>query len=183
MNMFNEMLKMRHAQKLRQFDAVMQSHGRFLESAIWKLTGNRELFSDAWQNALLGVWKHIEKLDKSGTGSYLYRIALSSASKAWSSRAGESGELPEIESTNCKKPEELASETELLIAVRKAIANLGSQQGRAIVMRYLECKEYQQLAHELGCSEAAARSHVSKAIATLRENLNGLFDKELCNGK
>jgi DNA-directed RNA polymerase specialized sigma24 family protein len=35
----------------------------------------------------------------------------------------------------------------------------------------------------MGCSEAAARSHISKAIATLRESLNGLFDRELCNGK
>ena len=170
---------MRHAQKLRQFDAVMQSHGRFLESAIWKLTGNRELFSEAWQNALLGVWQHIEKLDQSGTGGYLYRIALSSVSKAWSSRVGESGELPEMESANCKRPEELAGEAELLVTVRKAIAELGLQQGRAIVMRYLECKEYQQLAQELGCSEAAARSHVSKAIATLRESLNGLLDREV----
>jgi RNA polymerase sigma factor (sigma-70 family) len=174
---------MRHAQKLRQFDAVMQSHGRFLESAIWKLTENRELFSEAWQNALLGVWQHIEKLDKAGTGSYLYRIALSAASKAWSNRAGQVGELPDIESSNGKKPEELAGEGELLAVVRKAIADLGLQQGRAIVMRYLECKEYQQLAQEMGCSEAAARSHVSKAIATLRESLNGLFDKDLCNGK
>ena len=174
---------MRHAKKLRHFDAILQSHGRFLESVVWKLTGNRELFSEAWQNALLGVWQHIEKLDKVGTGSYLYRIALSSVSKAWSSKVGESGELPEIESANCKRPNELASEAELLVAVRKAIANLGLQQGRAIVMRYLECKEYQQLAQEMGCSEAAARSHVSKAIATLRESLNGLFDKELCNGK
>jgi RNA polymerase sigma factor (sigma-70 family) len=174
---------MRHAQKLRQFDAVMQSHGRFLESVVWKLTGSREVFEEAWQNALLGLWQHIEKLDKSGTGSYLYRIALSSASKAWSSRAGQSGELPQIESADGKRPDELVGEADLLAAVRRAIADLGSQQGRAIVMRYLECKEYQQLAQELGCSEAAARSHVSKAIATLRESLNGLFDKELCNEK
>jgi RNA polymerase sigma factor (sigma-70 family) len=183
MNMFNEMLKMRHALKLRQFDAVMQSHGRFLESAIWKLTGNRELFAEAWQNALLGLWQHIEKLDKSGTGGYLYRIALSSVSKAWSNRVRESGELPEVESANCKRPDELASEAEILAAVRKAIAEMGFQQSRAVVMRYLECKEYQQLAQELGCSEAAARSHVSKAIAALRESLNGLLDKESCNGK
>jgi RNA polymerase sigma factor (sigma-70 family) len=182
-NMFNEMLKTRHAEKLRQFDAVMQNRGKFLESVIWRLTGNRELFAEAWQNTLLGVWQHIEKLDGSGSGSYLYRIALSSVSKEWKSRVGESSEFEDVEPANCKGPDEAASDAELLASARKAIAELGFQQGRAIVMRYLECKEYQQLAQELGCSEAAARSHVSKAIATLRESLNGLFDKELCNEK
>jgi RNA polymerase sigma factor (sigma-70 family) len=178
MNMFNEMLKKRHARKLRQFDAIMASHGKFLESVIWKLTGDRELFAEAWQNTLLGMWQHIEKLDGAGSGSYLYRIALSSVSKAWKNRVVESHEFEDVESVDCKRPDEAAGDAERLASVRKAIAELGFQQGRAVIMRYLECKEYQQLAQELGCSEAAARSHVSKAIATLRENLNGLLDKE-----
>ena len=35
-------------------------------------------------------------------------------------------------------------------------------------MRHFEQKDYSTIADGLGCSEAAARSHVSKAVATLK---------------
>jgi DNA-directed RNA polymerase specialized sigma24 family protein len=38
-------------------------------------------------------------------------------------------------------------------------------------MRYFEQKDYAAIAAALGCTEAAARSHVSKAIARLRSKL------------
>jgi DNA-directed RNA polymerase specialized sigma24 family protein len=38
-------------------------------------------------------------------------------------------------------------------------------------MRYFEQKDYPAIAARLGCSEAAARSHVSKAVATLKRKL------------
>jgi len=38
-------------------------------------------------------------------------------------------------------------------------------------MRYFEQKDYPAIAACLGCTEAAARSHVSKAVATLKGKL------------
>jgi RNA polymerase sigma factor (sigma-70 family) len=57
---------------------------------------------------------------------------------------------------------------ELVTRVRQTIARLPNKQGQAIVMRYFEQKDYATIAAGLGCTEAAARSHVSKAMATLR---------------
>ena len=62
-------------------------------------------------------------------------------------------------------------ESELVGMVRRAIAQLPAKQGRAIVMRYFEQKEYQAIADKLSCSEAGARSNVSKALATLKGKL------------
>lgn len=45
-------------------------------------------------------------------------------------------------------------------------------------MRYLEQQRYEDIARNLGCSEAGARSHVSKALAALKGKLANLTDRE-----
>jgi DNA-directed RNA polymerase specialized sigma24 family protein len=44
-------------------------------------------------------------------------------------------------------------------------------------MRYFEQQQYNEIAEKLGCSEAAARSHVSKALATLKSKLATLKEQ------
>ena len=61
---------------------------------------------------------------------------------------------------------------------RRAIADLPPRQSRAIVMRYFEQQQYCDIANKLGCSEAAARSHVSKALAALKTKLAFLAKRE-----
>jgi len=73
---------MTHARRVRQFEQVRDRYGRFLESVLWKLTGERDLFAEALQNALLAMWQYLDKLDGPGPGGYIYRITLSAARKA-----------------------------------------------------------------------------------------------------
>jgi RNA polymerase sigma factor (sigma-70 family) len=169
---------MTHGQRIRHFDVIMQAHGGFLKGLLWKLTGNREAFADAWQDAMLAVWKHVGEMDGPGARSYLYRIAFSSASRTWRTRPLSSLEEDCTVAAGGKTPDQAAGDADLCEVVRRAIADLGHQQGQAVVMRYLEEKEYAHLASELGCTEVAARSHVSKALAALRQKLSGIFDKE-----
>jgi len=46
-------------------------------------------------------------------------------------------------------------------------------------MRYLEQQDYQTIAGKLSCTEASVRSHVSKAMATLKNKLAALALQEL----
>ncbi|MHC4759343.1 MAG: RNA polymerase sigma factor, partial [Planctomycetota bacterium] len=62
--------------------------------------------------------------------------------------------------------------------VRIAIAKLSRKQSQAVVMRYLQQKEYSELAEELNCSVTGARSHVSKALAALKEKLASYITEE-----
>jgi RNA polymerase sigma factor (sigma-70 family) len=55
--------------------------------------------------------------------------------------------------------------------VRREIAKLPEKQGQAVVMRYIDQRDYQTIAGKLNCTEDTVRSHVSKAVATLREKL------------
>ena len=73
---------MRYPQKLNLFRDVRAKYNRLLTSVLWKLTGDRELFAEAMQYALLGMWRHIEKLNSEKAAAYIYKIALSANSKA-----------------------------------------------------------------------------------------------------
>ena len=121
---------------------------------------------------MLGIWRHVEKLDGEKAQSYIYRIALTANSKAWLDRIGKDEQITFEKQGSESDPSERVSSNESHGKVRKAIAGLPGKQGRAIVMRYFEQKQYSEIAENLGCSEAGARSNVSKAIAALKRILS-----------
>jgi RNA polymerase sigma factor (sigma-70 family) len=112
---------------------------------------------------------NLEKLTAPQAGTYIYRIALSANSKAWRNRAGKNGQMPIT-----KPPTNDPVDEETLTIVRKEIAKLPEKQSQAIVMRYIEQNDYAIIADKLECTEDTARSHVSKALDTLRNNLSFL---------
>lgn len=167
---------MKYAKRLEIFEQVRAKYAGFLTSVLWKLTGDKELFAEAMQYALLGMWRNVEKLNGKKAGSYIYRIALTANSAAWRNRIGRDGEISQTQVSVDKDPREKADKSELADIVRRAIAKLPARQGRAIVMRYLEQKDYETIAEKLCCSEAGARSNVSKALATLKGKLANLTE-------
>jgi RNA polymerase sigma factor (sigma-70 family) len=169
---------MEYSRRIEVFTKVKDQYLRLVTAVLWKLTGDRQLFEEAMQYTLLGMWQHVEKLDGDKAPFYIYRIALSANSKAWHDRVAKNGDqVPDWAAVD-KSPEDKAGQAELVGMVRRAIAQLPESQSKAIVMRYLEQREYGQIAQTLGCSEVASRSHVCKALASLRTRLRGLLDEE-----
>ncbi len=162
---------MTHEERIAAFDRLRERHLRFLTAVLWKLTGDRELFAEAMQYALLSLWRHVEKLEGDRAAGYIYRMALSANSKAWRQRIGRNGEIRPRPSGSDDAPDTRTHRADLVARLRRGIARLPGKQGQAVVMRYFEQKDYRVMANDLGCSEAAARSHVSKAVATLRRTL------------
>jgi len=162
---------MRRDERIEVFDRLRAKHLPLLTAVLWRLSGDREIFAEAMQYALLGMWKHVEKLEATAAHGYVYRIALSANSRAWRNRIGRDGQALHVAADSCEESPPGPDLAELRQAVRRAIASLPRRQGRAIVMRYLEQQDYSAIAAGLGCSEATARSHVSKAVATLRSRL------------
>jgi RNA polymerase sigma factor (sigma-70 family) len=120
------------------------------------------------------MWQHIEKLDGGKAGAYIYRIVLSANSRAWRNRIGRNGEFPRNQVDIEPEPVDKIGRAELTMQVRKAITRLPDKQGKAIVMRYLEQYDYDTISEKLHCSKASARSHVSKALASLKDKLAAL---------
>jgi RNA polymerase sigma factor (sigma-70 family) len=163
---------MNHQQRLQLFDEVKAGYNGFLVSVLWKLTGDRELFADAMQYALLSIWRNIDKLNKQTAAGYIYRVALSANSKAWRNRISRDGRFsPEIAEAALDKDEK-NRDFEAVYRLRKAIAGLPHRQSRALVMRYFEQKDYETIAGVLNCSVATTRSHVSKALSGLKREFS-----------
>ena len=163
---------MRRSKRLEIFEQVKAEYAGFLASVLWKLTGDKELFAEAMQYAMLGMWRHVEKLDGERAGAYIYRIALTANSTAWRNRIGRDGQVSPGRPGSEKGPSEKVRDSELVALVRRAIAQLPTRQSRAIVMRYIEQQSYEAVAEKLRCSEAGARSNVSKALAALKRKLS-----------
>jgi RNA polymerase sigma factor (sigma-70 family) len=169
---------MEYSERIQVFEKVRARYSVFLLSVLWKLTGDRELFTEAMQYSLLEMWRHIEKLNSKKAGAYIYRIALTANSRAWRNRIGRDGELAKSRTSVDTDFGEKASKSECVVMVRQVIARLPFKQGRAVVMRYLEQQDYRAIAEKLCCSEAGARSHVSKAVATLKSKLTAFMRQE-----
>ena len=168
---------MKYCKRVEIFRQAKAEYTGFLTSILWKLTGDKELFTEAMQYALLGMWRHVEKLNGKKAGAYIYRIALTANSTAWRNRIGRDGQISRSQVSIEKSPQESVGNSELVGRIRRAIAQLPAKQSRAIVMRYFEQKEYQAISEKLGCSEAGARSNVSKAVATLKSKLATLAER------
>jgi RNA polymerase sigma factor (sigma-70 family) len=164
---------MRYSKRLELFEKLKNEYIGYLTATLWKLTCDTDIFDEAIQYAFLAIWMNLEKLTDPQAGAYIYRIALSANSKAWRNRIGKNRQIPDATLTGRPAYEE-AVDAETLNLVRKEIAKLPEQQAQAIVMRYIEQTDYKAIADKLNCAEDTARSHVSKAINTLRNNLAGI---------
>ena len=165
---------MEHSERLEMFEKVRAEYSVFLLSVLWKLAGDKELFSEAMQYTLMGMWRHVEKLDGKKAGAYIYRIALTANSRAWRNRIGRNGDFTGSRVGIDTEPGEKMHRAELAAKVRRVMSQLPEKQGRAIAMRYLEQEDYQTISEKLGCSKAGARSHVSKALTVLKDKLAAL---------
>jgi RNA polymerase sigma factor (sigma-70 family) len=162
---------MRYTKRLELFEKLRGEYTGYLTSTLWKLTCNADIFAEAIQYSLLSIWMNLEKLTGPQAGAYIYRIALSANSKAWRTRIGRNGQIPNAVAI-IKPAAGGPVDEETVNLVRKEIAKLPEKQAQAIVMRYFDQHDYQTIAGKLNCTEDTARSHVSKALAALKDKLS-----------
>ncbi len=156
----------------QQFDIILAHYSSFLEGVLWKLTGNRELFAESMQNALLAIWCNVETISAKGNNRYMYRVAQSAASKAWKQRPIASGQSALKTVATCEKHDVFFAQSDEIGRLRSEITALADKLCQAIMMRYFQQKDYAYIAKVIGCSVATARSHVSKGLAILRKRLS-----------
>lgn len=62
---------MRHDERIEVFDRLRAKYLPLLTAVLWRLTGDREIFAEARQDALLGMWRHVEKLEGANAHGYI----------------------------------------------------------------------------------------------------------------
>jgi tetratricopeptide (TPR) repeat protein len=112
---------MKYSERAEVFRQLRSRYLGLLTSVLWKLTGDRELFAEAMQNALLGMWQNVEKLNGEKVGAYIYWIALTANPKAWRNRIGRDGQISRWQMDIEEDPAEQTGENELAGMVRRTI--------------------------------------------------------------
>jgi RNA polymerase sigma-70 factor (sigma-E family) len=136
------------------------------------LCGDRGLAEDVAQEVMLRTqekWARIAGLDK--PQAYVRRMIVNeylSWSRKWA-RVIPLAVVPDLPDAG-RVPDPAAdyADRELLVM---ELAKLPRRQRAALVLRYYGGLTDQEIAEELGCSNGTARSHISRALATLRVEL------------
>ena len=134
---------------------------------------------DALQRVLETVWRKLERIHRHPEPqAYIMRICFTKSYDVLRTRGRRKGkEIPLMEnqpdSQGGPGSRGISDEKEVLGKVREAVGRLPRKQGTAVLLRLFEGEDYGSISRVLGCSEAAARSHVSKGKSRLREILGG----------
>jgi RNA polymerase sigma factor (sigma-70 family) len=156
------------------FETVFEAHGAEIYRYLRRFaTGSTEA-ADLHQEVFLRAFRAYDRLtDGANVRAWLYRIAGNLAVDAHRRRSlsieGD-GRTAERAAT-VGDPEASARAGELRADVRSALLNLSPSQRLAVCRRVLDGAEYAEVAHLLGCSETAARQHVSQGLRRLRAAL------------
>ncbi len=63
--------------RIQRFHAVKKETMPFLTATLWELTHRRDLFKEAMQHALFGLWQQLDLVSgKDDPSLFLYEIAL-----------------------------------------------------------------------------------------------------------
>ena len=119
--------------------------------------------------------------DGSGVRPWLYRVATNAALDRLAKQRRRAsllaGRSTELEPSRPPRPD-AAIEAGLRDRVRASVARLPRKQREAVWLRWIEGREYDEVAAEIGSSTEAARANVYQGLRKLRTELEDLWREE-----
>lgn len=134
--------------------------------------------ADAFQNVLMMIWKDLRKIaEHPNPHGYILRACVSASYDVLRKRSRQRNRMAVLESkaritAPPIHPADHVYGREQEAEVLRAIAKLPKQQAQAVLLQVINDENYEEIAKSLGCTEATARSHLSKGKARLREMLS-----------
>ncbi|SER85156.1 SigE family RNA polymerase sigma factor [Actinokineospora terrae] len=157
------------------FEQYVHDNARELLRYATALTCDPHTAQDVVQSVLLRAgqrWPGIERLAM--PGAYVHRM-VTNEFLSWRRRAVRTVSVPHevIESVAPPSSDE-TDRVDQRHLMFQGIALLPRKQRAAVVLRYYANRSFAEIAGELGCSEATARSHISRGLAALRDRIPAL---------
>jgi RNA polymerase sigma-70 factor (sigma-E family) len=148
------------------FDSFVSSQTSNLIGFAYLLTSDREEAREIVQDVLVKLWPRWDKLVAKGDpGAYVRRCIANARVSRWRRRRNTEPLTDDISVEDSS-----AGYAARDWAVRLC-ATLPQKQRVAVVLRVLEDREFAEVAQICECSEASARSLVSRGLAKLRQQL------------
>jgi DNA-directed RNA polymerase specialized sigma24 family protein len=155
--------------RIERFHAMKKEHMPFLSATLWELTCQRDLFNEAMQHALFGVWQQMDTLSKTREPNIaLYEIALDANHHAWAN-IDEPQEMEPAETHHLSRL--FSGRSHLPRRVRHTISQLDPFHALLIVLRYMERKQASVIAAFLKCDQAQVEFGISQALVELKSKL------------
>jgi RNA polymerase sigma-70 factor (sigma-E family) len=157
------------------FDTFFRTRSPALLRAAYLLTGDRHLAEDLVQEALARTHRVWPRLDAEGSPeAYTRRVMYNFQVSRWRHRR-----IAEVRTD--RVPEERSDRDEAgdvvtRLALRTALGTLPVRQRAVVILRYFEDRSEAETAEILGCRAGTVKSHLSRAVARLREQLPDLID-------
>ena len=134
------------------------------------VTGSREAAEDAVQTALAQALKGWDRVSGAGDPDrYVRRMIANAHVSAWRSFGRRVSPVAEVRVA--AHGDDHATGVARHDAVWRVCQALPERQRAAVVLRFYEDLDYAEIAATLDCAEATARSHVHRALAALRVEL------------
>ncbi len=149
--------------------------------AVWRITRDRGDAEDAFQEALLTIWKRWDRIcAHPNPQALMLHICVNAAHDALRRRARQGrwlneGALPESVTDPSAPPDERVQRAEQQAGLFHAIGRLSQNQGRAILLHAVEEMPYSDIAAAMGCREVTVRKHIARARTRLRALLSHLM--------
>jgi RNA polymerase sigma-70 factor (sigma-E family) len=151
------------------FDEWVDARVAALLRFAYLVTGSQHAAEDAVQSALVRAcekWSRVRRA--TDPDAYVRRMVVNAHVSAWRRSGRRELTVAEVRDT------EVGDHAEPIVtgdAVWRVCATLPPQQRAAVVLRYYEDLEYAEIAVILGTAQATARSHVHRALAAMRAEL------------
>jgi len=149
--------------------------------AVWRIVRDPDDTEDAFQEALLTVWKRWDRIcTHPNPHALILQICIHAAHdvlrrKVRRGRWLEAAAIPEAIPDAAASAMQKISAAEQDAQVFRAIGSLSKNQARAILMHAVEELPYNDIATAMDCRESTVRKHVARARTKLRVLLSQLI--------
>jgi RNA polymerase sigma-70 factor, ECF subfamily len=139
-----------------------------LRTAVLLAGGDRQHGEDLLQDAFAETyrrWNRIASL--AASEAYTRTILVRLATRRWRRRRYE----PRLSEGEVEPEPAVVADVELGLDVERYLRALPARQRAVVVLRYFDDRTEAEIAQLLGCAPGTVKSHASRALATLRAEL------------
>ena len=165
----------------REYERLVAPIEDRMMRAVWRIGRDPNDAEDAFQEALLTVWKRWDRIvTHPNPHALILHICVNAAhdllrrrvrQRKWIDEGAIPGSVPDSSLSAIQNIYGAEQRAQVL----RAIGLLPKNQGRAILMHAVEGVDYDEIAAALDCREVTVRKHVARARAKLRTLLSQLM--------
>lgn len=161
---------------IQEFEQAFDMYYSNVRNFLYYKTSQTELAEDVAQDAFVKLWETRDKIDKTSIKAYVFTIANNLLINKLRRRQLKYRFLKlQEDRTDIQTPQYLMEMEEFDEKLQNAIAKLPDGAREVFLMNRLDDLKYREIAEMLGLSMKAVEKRMSRALAILRQEIDGKF--------